>query len=708
MRRELIGETLLEQFQVENFVAAGGMATIFRVWDLKRNVPLAMKVLQPELAEDPAFMARFQREARSLEALVHPHIVPFYGLFRDEDLTFLLERYIDGPSLDEVLRLRAGRPLPISDSMVYFKALYTSLGYGHAQGIIHCDVKPGNVLIDQGGHVYLTDFGIARYADAAVTTASAIGTPLYMAPEQIRGERVSPRTDVYSLGVLMFELLTGRRPFRGEGDIPAGVGPELSDRIRYQQLYQPPSDPSALNPAIPVELSRVLLHALQKDPDQRYPDVQAMAADVSQAVGARLQTLPDRVPLAREMAPAETAGQYDPAGEAFGLENDVTTPAVSLSDVPDTLPGVRPSPGRALPAAPPRMDRRLRLLALLAGLALILLCGVASVNLIRQRLAASAPGLPPPVSPTQTQPGQPTKTAALHPSPTASGLSNFAVSGKLAFIQRQEATNYLLLLDAAQGEISRVPFVVNVGTHSNQAPQWSPDGSKLTWIGEYHGRQHVVVMDMQEREPYQLPAGEKYSRVSAPAWLPDGKRVSFWAFGGGQNYLVTADATTGNELEAVPLPVYRNLFVWNFQNGRLAFVQGRGSNAFDVHTSNAADVSGTTLNVGGSAFAPAWSRDGEWLAFQADVGRSAGEDEIWVARPDGSDLHQITHSPQGAWARAPSWSPDGKRIAFVSNRSGSLGADYGELFVVDLGNGQVRQMTSTNGSVYDWRPAWQP
>src|SRR5512138_3269004 len=123
MSRELIGETLLNQFRVESFIAAGGMATIYRVWDLQRSVPLAMKVLQPELAEDPAFMARFQREASSLQTLVHPHIVPFYGLFRAEDLTFLLERYIDGPTLDEVLRWRAGKPMPLVEALIYFKAL---------------------------------------------------------------------------------------------------------------------------------------------------------------------------------------------------------------------------------------------------------------------------------------------------------------------------------------------------------------------------------------------------------------------------------------------------------------------------------------------------------------------------------------------------------------------------------------------------------
>src|SRR5512142_1729665 len=121
MRRDLIGETLLNQFRIENFIASGGMSSVYRVWDLQRSVPLAMKVLHPELAGDPDFMARFEREARSLQMLIHPNIVPFYGLYRAAGLTFLLERYIDGPSLDEVLHYRAGRPLPLRDGLVYFK-----------------------------------------------------------------------------------------------------------------------------------------------------------------------------------------------------------------------------------------------------------------------------------------------------------------------------------------------------------------------------------------------------------------------------------------------------------------------------------------------------------------------------------------------------------------------------------------------------------
>ena len=723
MRRVLIGETLLNQFRVENYVASGGMATIYRVWDFQRSVPLAMKLLHPELAEDPTFIARFQREAQSLQMLVHPHIVPFYGLYQMEGLTFLLERYIDGPSLDEVLRARAGQPLPLHEVLVYFKALYTSLGYGHAQGIIHCDVKPGNVLIDLGGHVYLTDFGIARYMDASTTTSSALGTPLYMAPEQITGERVSPQTDVYSLGVLLFEMLTGQRPFRGDAGVPPGVGPNQSDRIRYQHMHVPPPDPRSINAKIPEGVAEVILRAMAKGPLARFTSVQAMAEALSRAVAARFETLPDRVSLPGEMA--RLYSQTAAPQTAAPATNDIPAPGQAPQPrwsggydgtVSGPPPAYRPAPaqpvGTPLPARRP-IDRRI--LWLLGLLATVLLCGVLGYQVMRGlgRGAANVP-LPPGTDPpaaTQaaaTETAAPTDTAAPdEPTATQPGLSDFAVSGQIAVVHSGEGTRYLYLLDAGTGSMERLPFVLNVGPHANSAPQWSPDGARLVWIGEYSGRNHVVIMDMNEREPYQIPAGEQYQRVSAPSWLADGQRVSFWASGGSQNVMSIADAVTGEEQEAVTLPGYRNMFAWNWASGLVSFIQGGGS-PYRVVVSAGVNGDASAVGPGGGELAPAWSRDGQWLAFQSDANRAAGEDEIWISRPDGSGQRQVTSTPAGAWARAPTWSPDGRMIAFVSNRSGSRGADFGELFVVNVETGETRQMTSTNGSVYDWRAAWRP
>lgn len=740
MPRDLIGETLLNQFRIETFIASGGMATIYRVWDTQRSVPLAMKVLHPELAADPTFIARFEREAESLRRLVHPNIVPFYGLFHAGDITFLLERYIDGPSLDEMLRARAGQPLPLGEALVFFKALYTSLGYAHAQGIIHCDVKPGNVLIDQGGHVYLTDFGIARFMDSSTTTSSALGTPLYMAPEQIRGERVTPQSDVYSLGVVMFELLTGQRPFRGEGDIPEGVGSSPSDRIRYQHLYQPPPDPRWINPDLPEGVARIILRAMAKNPQDRYPSVLAMADDISALVSARFETIPDRIRLPENLrtdydwAPAEPAPQpnagsfnwpWDAAAGRDGAPDpDYDQPQAGWDDAPmpqATHPGPAAGPAGTRTLAPSRLP--IRLLAILASLVLMGLCIFFGARWISQAAAGVFAGQTPGSQPGPTQtlaPGEPSPTpdspgvmTATVPEPAVTrpaappDLTNFPVNGEIAIVQMSNGVDRLHLLNAGSGESTQMPPVPGVDANLYYSPQWSPDGQKLAWVSRYNGRLHVVAMDMNEREPYQLPAGEAYQRVSSPAWTPDGQRVTFWASGGDGSYLVSADGITGEEVDRVDLPVYRNLFVWNWQTGLVAFVQ-QLDGQFGTVVSSSPERTELSIDTGGEEYAPAWSNDGQWLAFQSDAGRDPGMNEIWISRQDGTGLRQVTVTPEEFWSRAPTWSPDGRMIAFVSNRSSSIGNDYGELFVVDLETGQIRQMTNTGGQVYDWRPAWRP
>jgi predicted Ser/Thr protein kinase len=293
---KVIGQTLLDQFRVEEFIASGGMGAVYRVWDLKRNVPLAMKVLHAELADDPAMFQRFQREANALRKLAHPNIVPFYGLFQTEDFDFMLERFIDGPSLQAILKKRKG-PLPVEEALVYLKALCAALGYAHASGVVHCDVKPGNVMVDHGGSVYLTDFGIVRHSESTTTTMGAAGTPAYMAPEQIRGEPVSPATDIYSLGVLLYEMLSGQRPFRGNEAGTEQGGTTANERIRYGHLNLPPPDPRSINPAIPVELASVIFKALSKNPQDRFASTLDLFNAICLQAGQTAMGIADHVTL---------------------------------------------------------------------------------------------------------------------------------------------------------------------------------------------------------------------------------------------------------------------------------------------------------------------------------------------------------------------------------------------------------------------------
>jgi serine/threonine protein kinase len=306
----ILGRTLLNQYRVDAFIASGGMGAVYRVWDLKRNVPLAMKVLHTDLADDPHMFKRFKREANALKKLSHPNIVPFYGLFQTMDMAFLLERYIDGPSLKDILRGQTGKPLSTPDVLVYLKALSSALGYAHANGVVHCDVKPGNVLIDQGGNVYLTDFGIARHAESTTTTMAGAGTAAYMAPEQIRGEAVTPATDVYTLGVMLFEMLTGQRPFRGSEAGTEKGGDTANERIRYAHLHIQPPDPRGLKPSISKALAQAILKALDKKPARRYPSAQDFLEAIFGAAGATFTQVTERIKLPQEFQ--ETASPSQP------------------------------------------------------------------------------------------------------------------------------------------------------------------------------------------------------------------------------------------------------------------------------------------------------------------------------------------------------------------------------------------------------------
>ena len=273
------GKVLLDRFRVENYVGSGGMGSVFRVWDLQRNVSLAMKVLRDDLAETPGALHQLRTEARALQELAHPNIVPFYGLYETSDGALLLEDYIEGDSLKEAIKKQAGKPFSAQETLHYFKPLCAALQYAHNLGIIHCDVKPGNILRDQRDQVYLADFGIARYLSGSTRETSPIGTPAYMAPEQILGEKLTPQTDIYALGIILFEMLTGGQlPFTGSR---AKIEGKSSDKIQWEHVNKPPVSPRRYERLISHELEAVILRCLEKNPRQRYSNVLDLLNELS-------------------------------------------------------------------------------------------------------------------------------------------------------------------------------------------------------------------------------------------------------------------------------------------------------------------------------------------------------------------------------------------------------------------------------------------
>ena len=283
---DLTGTTLGKYRLIEK-LGQGGMAQVYKAYqpDLDRYV--AVKILHPQLTGDEEFAARFRREARAIAALEHPHSVRVYDFDTDHDLAFIVMEYLAGTSLKARLRELGCRDeyMDLAEVGRIIGALADALDYAHAHGVIHRDIKPANVLITADGRPVLTDFGIARMIDATIITGSngTLGTPAYMSPEQGKGERGDVRSDLYALGVMLYQLCTNHLPF--DADTPYA--------IILKHLTSPLPPPRSLRPHLPEAIERVILKALAKNPDDRYQTAREMGSAVRTAIAAR------EVPAAR-------------------------------------------------------------------------------------------------------------------------------------------------------------------------------------------------------------------------------------------------------------------------------------------------------------------------------------------------------------------------------------------------------------------------
>ena len=279
---EWVGRIIKNRYRMEAFLGQGGMADVYKVWDQDRSVYLALKLLRQDLALDRIFLRRFKREAQTLANLQHPNIVRFYDLEQDDLLLFILMEYIDGRSSKvDIFRLD-GTPMHGKKVLEILHPVCRALHSAHKLGVVHCDINPANILMDKAGRVMVSDFGIARMSDAATATMIGMGTPAYMAPEQIRGLDPIPQTDIYSLGVILYEMLTGgERPFTGEKARTTGT---TSEKVRWEQIYLKPPSPKEFSPNISPQLEEIVFRCLQKEYVKRYSNVLDLSDDLDQAL----------------------------------------------------------------------------------------------------------------------------------------------------------------------------------------------------------------------------------------------------------------------------------------------------------------------------------------------------------------------------------------------------------------------------------------
>jgi serine/threonine-protein kinase PknK len=299
------GRVIGGRYEIVERIGRGGMAEVYKAYQASLDRFVAIKVIHAFLADDPEFQHRFQREARHVAALHHVNIVQVHDFAQEDDLTYMVMEFVSGPPLslylDEVTA--RGEPLPLAEALRIARDISHALHFAHAHDMVHRDVKPANVLLDNSGRAVLTDFGLAKLVNEAKLTASGLiaGTPAYMSPEQIQGEAVDARADIYALAVMLYELVTGRLPFEADSAIA----------LIMQHVNEPPPQPSLLRPDLPPELEWAILKGLAKKPAERYQNVGQLLAAL-QPVGQRpiASVLPDDTQVYQ--TPAVTAAVAPP------------------------------------------------------------------------------------------------------------------------------------------------------------------------------------------------------------------------------------------------------------------------------------------------------------------------------------------------------------------------------------------------------------
>ncbi len=285
----MIGQTL-GQYQLVQELGRGGFATVYRALQPQLNRDVAIKVLHPEFIRDERALRRFKREAVAVARLTHPNIVAVYDYGEQDGRAYLVMEYVSGSTLKARL---AGKPMPYADALAVVRAVGSALDYAHSKGLVHRDVKPGNVLYTEDGRIVLSDFGIVRLADDdSSLTRGVIGTPQYMSPEQALGHEVDGRSDLYSLGIVLFELLAGRVPFKGESAV-ATLSMHATLPVPSTRTY---------NQGVPDVIDRIVQRALAKSPDDRYQS----GAELANALGNAIENM-DRVSSSTILAPSLVA-----------------------------------------------------------------------------------------------------------------------------------------------------------------------------------------------------------------------------------------------------------------------------------------------------------------------------------------------------------------------------------------------------------------
>ena len=728
----------LDHYRIESKLGEGGMGVVYKARDTRLDRLVAIKVLPPDKVADPARKQRFVQEAKAASALNHPNIVTIHDIRFHEGMDFIVMEYIEGQTLDELI---APKGLRQRQALHYAVQIADALAKAHSAGIVHRDLKPSNIMVTDEGRVKILDFGLAKLLEPAESSpdvtltvrplteeGAVMGTAAYMSPEQAEGRKLDRRSDIFSFGSVLYEMVTSRKPFTGDSRLA----------MLTKILNEDPTPPGQLAPSIPPELEKLILRCMRKDPARRY------------------QTMADlKVTLEDLEAESASAPQAQPAASASGLRR----------------------PSMAAPLETPSATRWRRggwiagALALAAGLGL---------GLYRWVDKRPSPEPEARIVPLIGLPG--TKDFAAF-SPDESRITFAWDGGKESQVNPRD----IYVKEIGTGD----PLRLTSAPEDEIMPAWSPDGRYVTFQRSFSDRQEiygvpatggkeqklgetlsgfswspngkilavsgvptkespggVFLLSLETGQRQRLTTNPPDTSDQFPLFSPDGKTVAFERFfgltetdifvvpadGGPSKQITfvknriygmtwTADSreivfaairnsgrgmwrvpAKGGALERVPVtgqnPAYPtispkgNKLAWteSFSDSNIWSAEGTG---FDGR--GAPGKFGTLrlmLNSPREDHSPEFSPDGTKIVFAS--GRTAGED-LWICDRDGRNLAQLT--TQGGPTGTPHWSPDGRWIAFDSHTKGDA-----DIYVISADGGPWRRLTSEPSS--ETQPTW--
>lgn len=696
----------LGKYELIEEIGRGGFAAVYRARDIELDRIVALKVLHPQHTIDPRFIERFRQEAQVAASLRHAHIITIHEVGAEAGQHYLAMAFLSGQPLNELL---VNGPLPVEQAVAIIEQIGSALDAVHAQGLVHRDVKPANIMIDEYGQAILLDFGIVRAAEGTrlTTTMKTLGTPEYMAPEQAElepGVEVDGRADIYALGIVAYELLVGHPPFTAKN--PTAV--------LYKHIHEPPPAPSSINPNLSSRLERPLLKALAKSREDRFQRASDFAAQLRRALQPQSKT-------PKKKRAATKIGYRPPwlwlAGGGFALalllicvgvwfmwppreetpaSTEVAVSVQEVSKTPDntlhptltpTSEPVATSTETSTPSPQPT---------------------VTTGDAISAPLTPT-PSAEPTATPTVTAPTIISFTADQYSAAAGDSVTlqwelanaqaaylqydgieeDIPASGSKSVAPEKE-TKYTLV---ARNEVDETTSDVVISILSPTATPTLPAG-RIAFQSNRDGNYEIYTIN---------PDGSGLKRLTdsqfsdtTPSWSPDGLRLAFASdkpddiF---EIYVMNADGSeisrlTTNSAEA-------RTPAWSPDGTRITFVSNRDGDD-EIYVMNADGSEQTRLTYDpGEDRAPVWSPDGARITFNSN---RDGDFEIYVMNADGSDLTQLTNSPVNAW---PAWSPDGEHIAFNSNRDGDF-----EIYIMNIDGTDLTQLT--NNSASDIHPSWSP